>query len=154
MNYNDVKTKKAMEVVQSFMMITKTLSKFTQKNSERFNLTLHQLGILNTINSCTKVTLKEITEKLMIPKSTASINVDELVKKELVNRSLSEKDRREIQLSLTNKGKEISQKSIETPLAYMAMMEALEKIPKEYIENMIKSHEEILKNLNNSKLID
>lgn len=143
MDYNDLKVKKAAEVVQSFMVISKTLAKFTQQNAESLGLTLHQLGILNTIYSSPLITLKEITEKLLIPKSTASVSVDELVNLGLVERKASEEDRREIKLNLTDQGKEISKKSIQTPASYNAMISALEKISAEDIDTLLRIHKEL-----------
>lgn len=145
MDYNDFKIKQAAEVVQSFMMISRTLAEFTQQNAESLGLTLPQLGILNTIYSCPLITLKEITDKLFIPKSTASVNVDELVNLGFVERKASKDDRREINLSLTAKGKELSKKSAETPASYNAMISALEKIPKEDVQTLLLIHKELLR---------
>lgn len=145
MDYNDFKVKRAGEVVQSFMRISKTLAKFTQKNAESLGLTLQQLGVLNIIYSFPLITLKEITEKLVIPKSTASVSVDELVNLGLVQRKASEKDRREINLIVTAKGKETSKKSIQNPVSYIAMISALEKISPEDINTLLRLHDEILK---------
>jgi MarR family transcriptional regulator, organic hydroperoxide resistance regulator len=145
MDYNDFKVKQAAEVVQSFMMVSKTLVKFTQQNAESLGFTLQQLGILNTIYTSPLITLKEITEKLLIPKSTASVNVDELVNLGLVKRKVSEYDRREINLILTAKGKEISKKSSQTPASYIAMISALEKISTEDIHTLLCIHKELLR---------
>ena len=145
MDYNDIKIKQAIEVVQSFMMISKTLAKFTQQNAESLGLTLPQLGILNTIYSSPVITLKALTEKLLIPKSTASVNVDELVNLSLVERKTSEDDRREVNLTLTTVGEEISKKSIQTPASYIAMIAALEKMPMEDIHALLRIHKELLK---------
>ncbi|GKU24102.1 MarR family winged helix-turn-helix transcriptional regulator [Clostridium folliculivorans] len=145
MDYNDSKTKQAVEVVQSFMLISKTLAKYTQRNADSLGLTLQQLGVLNTIYSSPLITLKEITEKLFIPKSTASVSVEELVNLGLVERKSSEEDRRQINLILTDKGKDISKKSIQNPSSYIAMVSALEKIPKEDIDTLIRIHKELSK---------
>lgn len=145
MDYNDTKVKQAAEVVQSFMMISKNLAKFTQQNAESLGLTLPQLGILNTIYSSQVITLKELTEKLIIPKSTASVNVEALVNLSLVERKISEDDRREVNLTLTNAGMEISRKSAETPASYIAMIVALEKMKMEDINELIRIHKELLK---------
>ena len=107
MDYTDLKLKQAAEVVQSFMMISKTLAKFTKQNAESLGLTLPQLKILNIMYSYPLITLKGITEKLLIPKSTASVSIDELVNLGLVERRLSKDDRRETNLVITAAGKEI-----------------------------------------------
>ena len=145
MDYNDFKVKQAVEVVQSFMMISKTLAKYTQQNADSLGLTLQQLAILNTIYSSPLITLKQITEKLLIPKSTTSVSVEELVNLGLVERKSSEEDRREINLILTDKGKEISKKSIQTPVSYMAMVSALEKISTNDIDTLLRIHKELSK---------
>jgi DNA-binding MarR family transcriptional regulator len=143
MNYNDVKVKKASEVVQSFMMISRTLSKFTQQNAESLGLTLQQLGIINTIYSSPLITLKEITEKLFMPKSSASVCIEELVKLKLVVRNASEEDRREVNLILTDEGIELSKKSIQNPLSYKAMIAVLEKISEEDVNTLLRIHKDI-----------
>lgn len=145
MDYNDFKVKQAAEVVQSFMIISKILAKFTQQNAEKLGLTLQQLGVLNTIYSYPSITLKEIIDKMMIPKSTASITVDDLVNFGLVERKVLEGDRRQINLILTGKGKELSKKSMQTPASYIAMISALEKISTEDIQTLIHIHKEISK---------
>ena len=145
MDYNDIKVKQAAEVVQSFMMISKTLARFTQQNAEGLGVTLPQLGILNTIYSSPAITLKALTEKMLIPKSSACVNVDELVKLSLVQRKVSENDRREVNLTLTAAGIEISKKSIQMPTSYIAMMAALEKMPMEDIQALLRIHKELTK---------
>lgn len=143
MDYNDLKVKQAAEVVQSFMKISKTLAKYTQQNANSLGLTLQQLGVLNTIYSSPLITLKEITEKLFIPKSSASVCVEELVNLGLIERKSSEEDRRQINMILTDKGMEISKKSIQTPSSYIAMVSALEKIPKDDVDTLLRIHKEL-----------
>lgn len=145
MDYNDLKVKQAADIVQSFMMISKSLAKYTQQNADSLGLTLPQLGVLNTIYSSPLITLKEIIEKLFIPKSTASVCVEELVNLDLVERKSSKEDRRQINLILTEKGKEISKKSIQTPASYIAMISALEKLSKEDADNLLRIHKDLLK---------
>lgn len=147
MNYSDPYVKQASSVVQSFLNISRLLTKFTMQNAASLGLTLHQMGILNIINSHPNITLKEITEKLQIPKSTVSINVDELVNLDLIDRKTNSNNRREINLTSTAKGKEKSLKSSENALSYRAMMAALEKLPEDTIQNLIKTHEELLAHL-------
>lgn len=147
MDYNDSNMKQAGEIVQSFMTISKVLTKFTAQNAESLGLTLQQMGILNLISANPEITLKDITDKLMLPKSTVSINVDSLVNLELVNRKINIENRREIHLTSTPKGKELSKKSSQNALSYRAMVLALEKIPKEDIQVLIRTHKELLGHL-------
>ena len=109
------------EVVQSFVAINKEIIKFTNRNASSLGLTVQQMGILNTIYGIPNITLKSIAERLSIPKSTVSVNVNELVNLGLLERIPSSEDRREIKLKVTMKGQEISQKSIENSTSYKAM---------------------------------
>lgn len=144
MNYKDPKVKQAGEIVQSFMKISRVLTKLTSRNAESLGLTLQQMGILNLISANPEITLKGITDKLQLPKSTVSINVDNLVNLEIINRKVIEENRREIHLTSTEKGKELSKKSCQNALSYKAMILALEKIPKEDIQVLIKIHNKLL----------
>ncbi|AFM40057.1 transcriptional regulator [Desulfosporosinus acidiphilus SJ4] len=152
MDYSNKNVKLAAEVVQSFMTISKTLVRFTQQNASSLGLTVQQMGIINTIYSTPSATLKAITEKLQMSKSTVSVNVDELVKAELIERKISEEDRREINLTLTAKGVTLAQKSCQNASSYKAMMSALEDISEEKIQELMKTHNELLANLRRCNL--
>jgi len=151
MDYNNIKVKQAAEVVQSFMTISKTLTKFTSQNATSLGLTLQQMGILNIINSCPEITLKEIVNKLELPKSTVSVNIDGLVKLGLVDRKTTGEDRREVHLISTAKGQELSRKSSQNALSYRAMILALEKIPQEGVQVLLRTHKELLIHLQDCK---
>ncbi|WP_407312885.1 MarR family winged helix-turn-helix transcriptional regulator [Desulfosporosinus sp. SB140] len=147
MDYSDKKVKLAAEVVQSFMTISKTIVKFTQQNASSLGLTVQQMGILNTIFSSPSITLKEITEKLQLSKSTVSVNVDDLVNAKLIERKTSAEDRREINLKLTTEGERLARKSCQNASSYKAMMSAIEAISEEKIQSLLETHDQLLKNL-------
>lgn len=145
------KVNQAGEVVQSFMAISRTLTRFTSQNADSLGLTLQQMGILNIVNAFPEINLKEIGDKLNLPKSTVSINVDNLVNLELIFRKITEENRREIHLNSTLKGEELSKKSSENALSYRAMALALEKISKEDIQDLIRIHKELFSHLRDCK---
>jgi len=151
MDYNNIKVKQAAEVVQSFITISKTLTKFTLQNAISLGLTLQQMGILNTINSSPEITLKEIADKLQLSKSTASVNVDDLDNLGLIERKTNKEDRREIHLTSTVQGQELSRKSFQNALSYRAMIFALEKLPEEDVQVLIRTHRELLNHLQDRK---
>ena len=152
MDYNNIKVKQAAaEVVQSFITISKTLTKFTLQNAISLGLTLQQMGILNTINSSPEITLKEIADKLQLSKSTASVNVDDLDNLGLIERKTNKEDRREIHLTSTVQGQELSRKSSQNALSYRAMIFALEKLPEEDVQVLIRTHRELLNHLQDCK---
>jgi DNA-binding MarR family transcriptional regulator len=147
MDYNNPKVMQAGEVVQSFMAISRVLTKLASQNAESLGLTLQQMGILNTINAYPDITLKEITDKLNLPKSTVSVNVDSLVNLGLIDREITEENRREIHLTSTSKGKEKSKESSQNALSYRDMISALERISEEDVYALIRIHKELLNHL-------
>ncbi|MBV7275842.1 winged helix-turn-helix transcriptional regulator [Clostridium sp. PL3] len=151
MDYNNLKVKQSGEVVQSFMAISGTLTRFTSQNADSMGLTLQQMGILNIVSAFPEITLKGITDKLNLPKSTVSVNVDSLVNLKLIDRKITKENRREIHLTSTSKGKELSKKSSQNALSYRAMALALEKIPEEDVQTLIRIHKELLNHLRDCK---
>ncbi|MDF9495787.1 helix-turn-helix domain-containing protein [Bacillus cereus] len=136
--------KQAGEVVQSFVTINKEIIKFTHQNASSLGLTVQQMGILNTIYSLPNVTLKEISERLSVPKSTVSVNVDELVNLQFIERKQSDEDRREIKLKVTKQGQEASKKSIENSTSYKAMELALQQLQEDDVQTLLRIHKDIL----------
>ncbi|MFH5185695.1 MarR family winged helix-turn-helix transcriptional regulator [Paenibacillus sp. TAB 01] len=144
MDYKDEKVKKAMEVLQSFWAINKTTTKLTQHNAESLGITLQQLSIINTLYSSPGLTLKSITERLLSSKSTVSVSVDGLVNLGLVERTIAQEDRREINLKLTPQGEEVSRTSMENAYSYRAMVSALGKMGEADVEALLRLHKELL----------
>lgn len=144
MDYNNLKVREAAQIVQSFVSINNKLISYTRKNAESLGLTLTQMGILNSIYSVPSITFKELADKIFIPKSTLSVSLDELVNLGLVKRVENQNDRRKINLILTDKGKELSRKSIENSSSYIAMFKALEKLSPEEIKSLFDIHKKLL----------
>ncbi|PFC69926.1 MarR family transcriptional regulator [Bacillus cereus] len=136
--------KQAGEIVQSFVTINKEIIKFTHQNASSLGLTVQQMGILNTIYALPNVTLKEISERLSVPKSTVSVNVDELVNLQFIERKQSDEDRREIKLKVTNQGQEASKKSIENSTSYKAMELALQQLQEDDVQTLLRIHKDLL----------
>ncbi|MCM3571078.1 MarR family winged helix-turn-helix transcriptional regulator [Neobacillus mesonae] len=146
-NFNDPKVKQVKEVYQSFWAINKFTAKLTKKNAESFGLSLQQLSILNTLFAFPQSTQQELVERLVSSKSTISIGIDKLVKMGLVERKFSAEDRREVKLQLTVKGEEVSRKSSKNAISYRTMLSALEKIPEEDIQSLLRIQKELLDRL-------
>jgi DNA-binding MarR family transcriptional regulator len=68
----------------------------------------HNIGrrifIINHVGNENKCNLKDVVKSLKLPKSTATRQVDYLVKNELVNRTIPDENRRTVELQLTNRG--------------------------------------------------
>ncbi|PFO47300.1 MarR family winged helix-turn-helix transcriptional regulator [Bacillus cereus] len=150
MSLKDNNFKLAGEVVQSFISINKEIIKFTHQNASSLGLTVQQMGILNTIYTIPNITLKEISERLSVPKSTVSVNVDDvddLVSLEFIERKQSDEDRREIKLKVTPKGQEASKKSIENSTSYKAMSLALQQLQEDDVQTLLRIHKNLLTSL-------
>ncbi len=144
MSLKNLSFKQAGEVVQSFVTINKEIIRFTHQNASSLGLTVQQMGILNTIYAIPNITLKEISERLSVPKSTVSVNVDELVNLEFIERKQSDEDRREIKLKVTNQGQEASKKSIENSTSYKAMELALQQLQEDDVQTLLRIHKDLL----------
>ncbi|KLA29253.1 MarR family winged helix-turn-helix transcriptional regulator [Bacillus cereus] len=144
MNLKNDSFKQAGEVVQSFVTINKEIIKFTHQNASSLGLTVQQMGILNTIYAIPNITLKKISERLSVPKSTVSVNVDDLVNLEFIERKQSDEDRREIKLTVTPKGQEASKKSIENSTSYKAMSLALQQLQEDDVQTLLRIHKSLL----------
>ncbi|MDQ6596439.1 MarR family transcriptional regulator [Bacillus salipaludis] len=147
LNYNDPKVKQVIEVYQSFWAINKTTAKLTKKNAENFGLSLQQLSILNTLLAFPELTQQELADRLISAKSTISAGVDKLVEMGLVERGFSEEDRIEVKLKLTSKGEDVSKKSSKNSISYKAMLFALDKMPREDIQSLLRIQNELLNHL-------
>lgn len=147
MEFSNLDLKQAGEIVQSFISVNTAIIKFTQDNASSLGLTVQQMGILNWISSNPGNTLKAVTEQLDIPKSTVSVNIDGLVNLGLVEREQSKENRREVNLKVTIKGRDISQKSIKNASSYKAVARALEKFSKEDIDSLLHMHKSLLSSL-------
>lgn len=140
----DEAIKQAGDLVQSFMAISKLLTKFTQENAASLGLTLPQMGILNTVYTSANITLKEVTVRLQLPKSTASIAVDDLFNMGLIERKTADDDRREINLKATEKGEEVARKSCANASSYRAMQSALTHFNQDDIQTLARIHKDLM----------
>lgn len=75
-----------------------------------WGVTLAQCHVLMQLDKEDNITLKELSEKMNLDKSTLSRTTDKLVKLDLLVREIPEKNRRTVCLSLTNQGKSLCKK--------------------------------------------
>ncbi|UOW69692.1 MarR family winged helix-turn-helix transcriptional regulator [Paraclostridium bifermentans] len=149
MDYNDIKLKKAIEVLQSFYSVIKETSDFTKKNAHELGMTIQQLSILNALATNSNLTLKNLTEvmSMSLSKSSVSLIVDKLVEQDIVERKSSTLDRRQIILNLTEKGIQLYQQSQSNAYAYKAMLLALNGIDSKDIDLLLTLHDHIIENI-------
>lgn len=101
-------SKEAKEIFQTIQLIHKWLHRYFQSSSEDrekakigHELTMPQFHMLITIKECGPLNLKELSERLGVSSSSASLMLDKLVEMGYVLREQSEEDRREITIKLS-----------------------------------------------------
>ena len=83
------------------------LSKVSKRLRE-FEISQQQFNILRILRGANKaLSVKELANRMLDPASNASRLVDKLLEKGLVERKISKKDRRQVEVLITSKGLEI-----------------------------------------------
>lgn len=90
-------------LVDSFNKIT-AIEKNALKKGPLKDLTINELHAIEAIGTEAK-TMTEIAKKLNVTVGTLTTMINHLVKKEYVERTSTEEDRRVVQIVLTNKGR-------------------------------------------------
>lgn len=111
-NYND----KHIELLSSLWhRIIKLSQDIRLKNTYEVlqELSTIEVGVINIIAQQPDVIFKDICEALGLPKSTLTNIIDRLEKRGLVERAISQKDRRAYSLRLTGKGWQAQQEHID-----------------------------------------
>ena len=73
------------------------------------NLTEQQWRILRVLWADNNITVAKLSEKTLLPAPSLVGILDRLVKKDLINRSRSKKDRREVEITLTQNGQKLQE---------------------------------------------
>jgi DNA-binding MarR family transcriptional regulator len=95
---------KSIQLLHSFWNVQKNLIKLAQKSAIENGLSVPQYSILMAMKLNKEMIQKNVGEVTFLPKSTLSQAVDGLVREGIINRQQVEGNRREIMLSVTEKG--------------------------------------------------
>ena len=95
---------KSLQLLHSFWNVQKNLIKLAQKSAVENGLSVPQYSILMAMKLNKEMIQKNVGEVTFLPKSTLSQAVDGLVREGIINRQQVEGNRREIMLSVTEKG--------------------------------------------------
>lgn len=87
-----------------FMLVASNYKEIESKFLRIQGLRTNELSILRIISEKENVIIKDILETLNVPKSTLTSMIDRLEKRNLIIRSISNKDRRSYKLELTQEG--------------------------------------------------
>lgn len=138
MNENNIRHEQTSAVLRSFWNIQRRIGKWGQESLQNSDLSMPQFWILQMLRSEEMIPQKSIAERTLFPKSTLSTSVEGLVSSGLVNRIIPEENRREVQLQLTEVGKQKLQLLRQDHNGvYEKMNRVLAKMPQEAVENLI-----------------
>jgi DNA-binding MarR family transcriptional regulator len=97
-------------------------------------LTSLEMGVLGVLSEFPGEMLRDIAERLAVPKSTLTSVIDRLERRGYINRTISRNDRRSFELLLTEDGKCAQQQHIESEqTGYKQIVDALDT-PEEIAE--------------------
>ncbi|AIQ41251.1 MarR family winged helix-turn-helix transcriptional regulator [Paenibacillus sp. FSL R7-0297] len=136
-----------IEVYHSLLAVARQLRKLAHQSAADLGLTVHQIGILNSLLKHPGQSQKEITERLVFAKSRVSLHIDVLAEKELVTRTASEADRRETRLNLTPAGEALCRQYNEDAYSYQMLGAALDHFSGEEVQSLIQMHSQLLEQL-------
>ncbi|MHC0036955.1 MarR family winged helix-turn-helix transcriptional regulator [Pseudoneobacillus sp. C159] len=135
----------ATQVLRSFRKIQGQFGKWIQTSLAKNKMNMPQFWILQMVSHNPMIAQKQIGERIQLPKSTLSTNVDGLVTAGFLDRVIPEENRREVLLQLTKEGEQKVKDIHDDPDGiYQKMSHILNKMPEESIANLIEIHQQLL----------
>lgn len=92
------------DILLSLRELRKETHTLLEEQSKKYHLSMTQIFALDMIRKTPKMSLQELAKLVNLSSSTTSEVVEKMVQAGLVEREQSEKNRRRIELSLTDKG--------------------------------------------------
>lgn len=130
------------EIFSSFRCIIHNFQQLMWKDAEELGITSTQLMVLRKLEAHPDVGITELADLLHLGNSAASGVVDRMVKAGLITRQRSESDKRIFKLAMTDKGRDIRERSKQ---ALRSHLEPLSNIPAEDAQELLRLHREIIK---------
>jgi len=122
----------------SFREMHKLFRKWGLEVIAKSDLTMPQFWILQVVQAGELMPQKTLVEQLQFSKSSLSMSIEGLVSAGLIERSIPENNRREVQLQLTPKGEQKVQQIFEDPSGlYQRMNRAIKQLAPEKIASLI-----------------
>ncbi|MED4692004.1 MarR family winged helix-turn-helix transcriptional regulator [Peribacillus frigoritolerans] len=126
LNQRYIKLKEFQDLFENIFSKTKTQHNFFPKT--KYNLSDGHILILTYLYRVKTCTASDVTKYLGITSGGGTVLTDTLLRHNLINRLRLEEDRRVVQLSLTNEGKEIVDQIIENrATAFVKLLHDLEE---------------------------
>ncbi|WP_249901969.1 MarR family transcriptional regulator [Paenibacillus sp. PK3_47] len=130
------------DIMTSFRRINHTFHQLMARDAEHLEITPTQLMVLRKLSMHPDIGITELAELLHLGNSAASGVVDRMVKAGLITRQRSESDKRIFNLAMTDKGREIRERSRQ---ALKERLQPLKMMPAEDAAELLRLHGEIMK---------
>lgn len=143
MENDNHKFARSTQLLRSFWSVQKNIVRFVQKIAVENGLSVPQYTILMTItlNKEMKMTQKKVGEQTFLPKSTLSHAVDGLAQEGFLSRQQVEGNRREMELTVTEKGKEFLKKMhLQDGGIHQLFQTAIDQLTDKQYEELLESH--------------
>ena len=141
---NNTELENSIELMHSFWNIQKNLMRFVQKTAADNDLSVPQYTILMMLIHQDVISQKAVQEKTFLPKSTLSQAIDGLVQSGLLDRQQVEGNRREMQLSICQKGKDLIDKiHLQKDGLHQLFHHAVESLTDRQFQDLLHSHNQI-----------
>lgn len=114
----------AKAILNRVRQLVRALRTFEKQAQSRFGFGAAQMFILHVLHHEEGLSLNELAERTATDQSSASLAVGKLVADGYVRRTPSEEDRRQVQLSLTARGRALVRKA--PPAAQERIMESVQ----------------------------
>ena len=135
---------RSAQVLRSFAGVQNNMMRFIQKSAMENGLSVPQYSILMTLIFCKEMTQKNVGEKTFLPKSTLSQAVDGLVREGFLKRQQVEGNRREVLLSLSEKGiTRIRTLHLQEGGIHQIFQSVLKSLNKQQVDNLLETHQQM-----------
>ena len=124
-------------IIMGLRRIVKALHSYSREVERRFGLTGPQLWALKTLLRGEGMTIGQLAEALAVHQTSASLLLQRLVKRGLVQRSRNQHDRRSVELRLTARGRRVAAKAPEA--AQGRLLHALSAAPAAEVRRLRRS---------------
>lgn len=147
MEGNDSRYDRSLQLMQSFWNMQKSIMRHVQRKASENGLSVTQYNILMMLTHHNEIPQKALQEKTYLPKSTLSQAINGLVDSGYLVRQQIEGNRREIELSICEKGKDLINKiDSEENNFHQLCEDAIESLTDEQFANIINIQQNIASN--------
>jgi DNA-binding MarR family transcriptional regulator len=138
MNHENKSIERSSELFRSFWRVNHSMRQFIHKTAMANDLSIPQYALLMTLAPKREMTQKQLGNKTHFPKSTLSQAVDGLVQLELITRHPVEENRREMQLTLSEKGKLLYETMrLQEGSIYLALESAIDTLTEKQYDEVL-----------------